>query len=141
MVEFRRPIWESRKKLDEATKGVQYEGNWLFSEGGDPRSVTLVGKDGHVFYQDLDKPGIDLSIPKQDGIKTSRDLRWVWGAGPEKFWVMDTNGTIWERGIKSEWGRPVVMGMHTTDVTFEDAWVSPTGTIIAITKKHIWRLK
>ena len=63
----------------------------------------------------------------------------VWGVNRDKFWVMDDNGTIWEWNA-SEW-RQILNGMYRDDVEFVDAWVSPRGTVIAVTKSQIYRLE
>ncbi len=69
---------------------------------------------------------------------TSADLLRVWGVSLDKYWVMDTNGTVWQRdGTES---RVVVRGMRRDKVEFTDAWVSPTGTVFAITPEHVWKL-
>ena len=52
---------------------------------------------------------------------------------------MDKNGTVWERS-ENQW-RTVVRGMYREDIEFRDAWVSPDGTVIAITEDAVYRLE
>ena len=142
VVEFKGTFWEERKRLASVKPGKGLRDNWLYSDGTMPRSVMLVGTEGYVYYQDLEGEGRELTLPIRADVKTKRELVSVWGVGPEKFWIMDNYGMVWERkGLNSEWGDPVIKGLFNIDAKFVDAWVSPEGTVIAITKTQIWRLR
>ena len=52
---------------------------------------------------------------------------------------MDDSGTVWQRS-DDQW-TIVIRGMDPNEVTFIDAWVSPTGVVIAVTEDAIYRLK
>ena len=69
---------------------------------------------------------------------TSMVLVAVWGTSPDKYWVMDENGTVWERG-GDRW-RTVVRGMYIDDVKFTNTWVSPAGTVFAVNDDGVWKL-
>lgn len=77
-----------------------------------------------------------LAIPPEP---TPARLIKVWGHSTDTFWTMDDSGTVWEfRGSES---RVVVRGLQRDDVTFRDAWISPTGVVFAITNQHLYRLE
>jgi hypothetical protein len=52
---------------------------------------------------------------------------------------MDNRGTVWERK-GTEWRVVTIRGGEPDDASFIDAWVSPTGAVIAITEKQVYRL-
>ncbi len=135
VVEYREGFWcivESLKDLNPK----KCHATWLISDGTKPSSLMIVGEGGYVYRKDFPESGITLpTVPMQ---KSSRNLILVWGVSRDKFWVMDNNGTIWEWNSK-EW-RQIVNGMYENDVEFVNAWVSPSGTVIAVTKSQIYRL-
>ena len=63
----------------------------------------------------------------------------IWGEGPKKFYLMDVSGSIWERS-NDRW-RPIVRGLASEKVNFNDAWVSPQGEIYAITNDSLYQLE
>jgi hypothetical protein len=65
--------------------------------------------------------------------------REVWGNSPEKFWGMDTWGTVWER-TGTEW-RQVVAGINEQRFPFDAAWVSPTGRVVGINSMDVYYLE
>ena len=99
--------------------------------------VVLVGKGGWVHVQPAGNNGAERTLATS-AEPTPAHLIKVWGHSPEKFWVMDENGTVWEMNRTES--RIVVRGLRREDVLFKDAWVSPTGTVFAITNKHLYRL-
>jgi hypothetical protein len=111
---------------------------WFGVKGDALQFVITVGEEGYVYSHMLNGPGLEqpVSAPQEN---TSRNLIKVWGVSPEKFWVMDDSGTVWERK-GTDW-RVVVRGMYRDDVKFVDAWVSPKGNVIAVTDKHVYRLE
>jgi len=100
--------------------------------------VVLVGANGWVHVRPAGAtPGADRT-PAAPPEPTPMRLIKVWGASPDKFWVMDEAGSVWEfAGAES---RVVVRGLRREDVTFRDAWVAPTGAVFAVTDKHLYRL-
>jgi hypothetical protein len=99
---------------------------------------VLAGDRGWVHFHRLDGEKVDqpVAIPQEN---TSRTLILVWGASADKYWVMDTHGTVWERS--GEKSRVVVRGLNRDGVEFVDAWASPRGTVFAITREQIYRLE
>ncbi len=101
-------------------------------------TVALAGPRGWVQVQRIGAGRHEQALaPPQ--FPTSLDSISVWGVSPEKYWVMDTSGTVWERAGSDS--RVVVRGLKQDDVAFRGAWVSPTGTVFAITDDHLYRLK
>lgn len=134
LVQFRNGIWY---KVD-AVKDINPRASWLHGSSSDPDFVVFVGDDGKVLFHELN--GSDQLIPITLAQETtSGDLIAVWGVNRNKFWVMDKNGTVWERA-ENQW-RTVIRGMYREDIEFLDAWVSPTGTVIAVTKDAVYRLE
>ncbi len=109
---------------------------WLSGSVDAPHAV-LIGTSGWVYVQPATGAGAErtLAVPPDT---TKMNLIAVWGTSPQKFWVMDEHGTVWEMNPSES--RIVVRGMRRDDVTFKDAWVSPTGAVFAITTKHLYRL-
>lgn len=135
---FRNGIWYALEDLSKVKIKIEVNDAWFNFQGHDLRAVVLVGNKGYVHSHSLHGAKIDQSIsPAQEA--TSADLIKVWGVGREKFWVMDKNGTVWERK-GSEW-RIVVRGMFRDGVEFVDAWVSPKGKVVAVTKKQVYCLE
>ena len=136
VVEYREGFWyivDSPKDLNQK----KCKATWLISDGSKPTSLIIVGEGGYVYRKDF--PGSGTTLPTVPPQKSSRKLILVWGVDRDKFWVMDDNGTIWEWNAK-EW-RLIVNGMFQKDIEFVDAWVSPRGTVIAVTKTQIYRLE
>jgi hypothetical protein len=110
---------------------------WLCRDGNGV-CVTLVGSKGWVHQSRANGLGVDRILAAPTELTPSTLIK-VWGTSPEKFWTMDDTGTVWEfNGSES---RVVVRGMRRDDVSFRDAWVSPTGTVFAITDKHLYQLE
>lgn len=62
----------------------------------------------------------------------------VWGTGPENFWVMDESGSVWERN-NNRW-RPAIRGLLDEKIKLNDAWVSDTGVVFAVSDDALYRL-
>ncbi len=132
LVRYENGVWtESTDLPDKDAKDL-----WLNGSSDAPHLV-LIGKNGWVYVQPATGIGTErsLAIPADT---SQMNLLKVWGTSPDKFWVMDEHGTVWELGRSDS--RIVVRGMRRDDVKFEDAWVSPTGAVFAITTKHLYRL-
>lgn len=99
--------------------------------------VTLVGRNSWVHQSGVAGPGVDRTLAAPPD-QSKGSLIKVWGSSPEKFWVMDDSGTVWEQ-TRTE-SRVVVRGLRRDDVYFRDAWVSPSGVVLAVTDKHLYRL-
>jgi hypothetical protein len=133
LVRFQNGFWY---KVD-VLKDVKPRASWLHGTPSDPDFIVFVGDDSKVWFHEIN--GSDLLIPITLAQEiTSSDLIAVWGVDRNKFWVMDKNGTVWER-TENQW-RTVIRGMYREDIEFRDAWVSPTGTVIAVTKDAVYRL-
>lgn len=135
LVEFRSGTWYEiveLPRIDSAPRDL-----WLIADGTRPRSASYISDKGRIFHYRWNGPSSEqtVSVPTE---ATSLDLLRIWGVSLDKFWVLDTNGTVWEWG-NGHW-RNVVRGMRENDVEFTDAWVSPTGSIIAINRDEIYRL-
>jgi serine/threonine protein kinase len=127
---FRNGIWHEAGDLPrEAINNV-----WLGGAGPD-YFIVLVGPNSWVHLHEMGGRGLDQPLAASQE-KTSGDLIKAWGVSPNKFWVMDRSGTIWER--KDTDSRVVVLGRGFGK--FVDAWVSPKGTVIAITGTDVYRL-
>jgi hypothetical protein len=63
----------------------------------------------------------------------------IWGESLKKFYLMDASGSIWERS-NDRW-RPIVRGLASEKVNFNDAWVSPQGGIYAVTNDSLYQLE
>lgn len=109
-----------------------------FGEDHAGRFAILVGDNGYIQRAYIGGTKIEQSV-RAATEPTSLSLIKVWGASADKYWVMDDNGTIWER--EGEDSRVVVRGLRDRDVKFVAAWISPTGNVIAITEKHVYRLQ
>ncbi len=134
LVRFREGLWYEAGDVegvgDRWIRDVWYGPDLLFA--------ILVGQEGCVILKEREKPSLDQTI-KQADAATSLDLIAVWGSTPQSFFVMDRSGTVWRRQ-DSTW-RIVVPGMYDNKVEFVDAWVSPKGTVFAVSKDAVYRLK
>jgi serine/threonine protein kinase len=138
IVSYKNGIWyyvEDLQNLDYPNGKVINA--WFGINVDGSRFVVIVGIDGHVQTHQINGPKFLQTINSLQE-NTSMTLFKVWGCNMNKFWVMDTNGTIWER-LNSNW-RVVVRGLRRNKVEFRAAWVSPNGIIFALTDKHIYRL-
>lgn len=132
LVRFENGFWlESSDLPDKDAKDL-----WLSGSAEAPH-VVLAGSSGWVYVQPSGSTGAERTLATSPD-PTKANLIKVWGTSPDKFWVMDEHGTVWELN-RSE-SRIVVRGLRRDDVTFRDAWVSPTGSVYAITTKHLYRL-
>lgn len=138
IVSYKNGIWYYVEDLQnlEYPNGKVINAWFGINENGS-RFVVIVGIDGHVQTHQINGPKFLQTINSLQE-NTSMTLIKVWGCNMNKFWVMDTNGTIWER-LNSNW-RVVVRGLRRDKVEFRAAWVSPNGIIFALTDKHIYRL-
>jgi hypothetical protein len=103
---------------------------WVYGEEGSPRFLVAVGQDGRGCIHHFGGQRSEFTVP------TSQKLLKVWGVSPEKFWVMDNSGTVWQRA-GYEWQAVV----HGKGGAFVDAWVSVSGTVVAVTKTAVLQLK
>lgn len=136
LVEFRNGIWYKIEELP--NHRYPSKSMWIDCVGTTPKHAVLVSDEGRVVIHQFGESYREIQVP-QPQETTSMELFRVWGNNINKFWTMDTNGTIWEKA-GNDW-RVVVRGLRKDDITFEDAWVSPTGTIYAITDKKLYQLK
>jgi hypothetical protein len=134
VVAFRDGIWYDVTDLPER----QVNDVWVYAERASAQCLVTVGQEGNVHTHSFNGQGRDLSVSTPQEATHPKLIK-AWGTNPDKFWVMDRCGTVWER--KGTGWRVVVRGLYRDDVAFEDAWVSPRGTVIAITKKHVYRLE
>lgn len=111
-------------------------------DGRTPGFAILCGTFGTVIYCDLNGTEEERSvIPRQES--TTAELIRAWGVSPEKYWVMDGKGEVWERDNGQT--RVVVRGLHDSDLMdsdrgFHTAWVSPRGNVFAATNEHLFKL-
>jgi hypothetical protein len=134
LVAFREGTWYEvmdlpRRRVNDA---------WVYAKSGTPEFLVTVGADGIVHTHPLGGEGRDLSVSVPQEMTYPKLIK-VWGVSPDKFWVMDKSGTVWERK-GTDW-RVVVRGLYRDDVEFVDAWVSPKGNVIAVTEKHVYCLE
>jgi hypothetical protein len=79
-----------------------------------------------------------LPLDAAPGATPARVLA-IWGVGPEKFWIMDQSGSIWERG-RERW-RPLIRGLVNERISFNSAWIDATGIVFAVTDDSLYRLQ
>jgi hypothetical protein len=135
IVYFENGIWYA---TDFDLPGGAINDTWFGANGAALQFAVTVGDRGNVFVHQLRGPGVRRPVTTSQE-STTFDLFRVWGVNPEKYWVMDRSGTVWEYNGSAY--QVVVRGLHREDVSFIDAWVSPTGTIYGITDKRVYRLK
>ncbi len=114
---------------------------WLTGSTESPAVVVVGGESslarGWVHVRRTLAAGVDHRLAGSLE-PTSTDLLRVWGVSPDKYWVMDTNGTVWQRdGAES---RVVIRGLRREQVQSHDAWVSPTGAVYASTEDRLDKL-
>jgi hypothetical protein len=135
IVSFQNGVWY---ELEELTEKKDFTNCWLACDGDSPTSLVLVGEHGHVLAHTIKGKSIQQSVTSAQE-KTSLNLINVWGVNLEKYWVLDESGTVWERhGTDS---RVVVRGLYRDDVKFRQAWVSPRGSVYAITEHDLYCLE
>ena len=110
---------------------------WVCGTNGSPDFLVAVAGEGKICTQEFGGPRRELTVPVTGGA-TSLFLIKVWGVSLDKFWVLDASGTIWER--KGTGWRTVVQGLNSGPF-LTDAWISPTGNVIAISGGHVFRLE
>ncbi len=72
------------------------------------------------------------------------DIVQLWGVNINKFWAMDSTGTIWQ-WENNNW-RQVVRGLRDyssgeREFEFQDTWISPTGIAYGVTKDALYKLE
>jgi hypothetical protein len=113
-----------------------YRDGWLSEDDEGKAFCVFAGKGQAAVYQE--GRGV-ASFPIDTATSaTVPDLINVWGTAPDHFWVMDRTGSIWEHHEK-RW-RQVVRGMMEDDVLFNHSWISPDGTVYAITNDTLYKL-
>jgi hypothetical protein len=126
LAEFRNGIWYEVTKLPWLSRAM-----WIDCSGTAPKNAVMVGNRGRVIIYQFDGGKREMEVPTPQGGTTSMELICVWGNSIDKLWTMDSNGTVWEKS-GNDW-RVVVRGLRSEDIEFKDVWVSPTGTIYAVT--------
>jgi hypothetical protein len=134
IVEHRNGIWYLVERV-EAEDGRDL---WLNADGGQLRSASFVGDGGRVCHWRSEGSVSEQTVSVPSAATSLKLLR-IWGVNLDKYWVMDTNGTVWEWS-EGQW-REVVRGLYDEKVSFRDAWVSPTGTVFAVTHDSVYRLR
>lgn len=132
IVEFRSGVWYAVESIPDK----EINQAW-FGGDGSARLMVGVGNEGYVYVHRFGEGGVTrtLATPEEP---TSMELIGVWGNSDAKFWVMDSSGTVWEQTENES--RVIVQGMLRDNVRIKAVWVSPTGTVIAITEKEVYRL-
>jgi hypothetical protein len=110
---------------------------WV-SRSEDGRAFAIFGGAGTVTVYRQGRDVTALPLDATSGGTPARLIA-IWGAGPEKFWVMDQRGSVWERG-SGRW-RPVIRGLVDQGVSFNSAWIDATGTVFAVTDDSLYRLQ
>ena len=138
LVRYRSGTWYAVADLPKPTFDQPgFSDMWLTGAEDDPTVVLAApGRGVHVFR--VGRGGTDQPVAPSPAPTSGTPCR-VWGVSADKYWVMDSNGTIWERAGGES--RVVVRGLRQDDVEFVDAWVSPTGRVVAVTDKHVYRLE
>ncbi len=108
--------------------GRDAEGKLFAVFGGAATAVVYRQGDGVTRYPIGVVSGASLGAPIA-----------AWGTGPERFYLMDASGSIWERS-NDRW-RPIVRGLLDQKLAFNDAWVGPQGQIYAITDDALYQLE
>jgi hypothetical protein len=137
LVEFRNGIWYEIEDLQLQNIWTQSSGIWIDCSGTIPKNVVIVGTHGRVYVHQIggSTSKMDVPPPQQE---TSMCLILVWGNSIDKLWTMDDNGTVWEKN-GNDW-RVVVRKLR-ENIWIKDAWVSPTGTVFAISGSKLYQLK
>jgi hypothetical protein len=141
VVEYRNGKWHSLADIPRYGgygRFSRINSSWLMMRGNSPGRLFLATDTGRVMGYDFSGRIIESTVSPA-AAKTSGNLILVWGVDEQKYWAMDDSGTVWE--FSSGVWRDVVRGMYADDVRFTWAWVSPTGTIVAITDKKIYQLQ
>ncbi len=108
-----------------------------FGQSGDGVFCVMAGIGGTVYVHHVDGKTVNQSV--NVGLEAATgNLRAVWGISPERYWVVDNCGAVWERS-DNEW-RKIVGGMLRDDVEFEDVWVSPSGDVFGVTSDAVYQL-
>lgn len=126
LVRFEEGLWHSLK--DELKEFGDAQEAWLTGPASSPSHFVLVGPKGRVVVHEIGGKEYEQQVT---AVSTSLHLIAVWGVTIERYWVMDNSGTIWQRS-PNRWD--VVVSKAGDKVEFTHAWVSRTGTIVAITK-------
>ena len=100
--------------------------------------VVFVSSAGQVIFHRVGARTVEQNIGSTDA-PTSLKLIKVWGVSAQKYWVMDSSGTVWERS-NDAW-RTVVRGLYEDDIDFSTAWVTPEGSVLALTDDALYRLE
>ncbi|MEI7684820.1 MAG: serine/threonine-protein kinase [Planctomycetota bacterium] len=129
---FRDGKWYALGNLPKGMKAID---GWLSCVKGIPSCFILVGHRGQVHLHNFDGQAFDLPAPPG-----APNLTLVWGVDRNKFWVMDDRGNIWERQ-NNNW-KAVAEGIPVSSSKngFVNSWVSPSGSILAVTNDAVYRL-
>lgn len=135
LVRNRGGTWMRVEEIPLADSG-SYRTGWLSKDDDDKYFCLFAGKGQAALY----KEGAGVTVYPIDSATsaTAADLIDCWGTDPEHFWVLDKNGSVWERK-ESRW-RQVVRGLLDDDVVFNHSWVSPDGTIYAVNEDSLYKL-
>jgi hypothetical protein len=101
---------------------------------GSPKVVQV--KDGNV---------TEHSVTLDSKPVSGEELIAVWGNSPDKFWVADKKGNVFAfsgGNIIPVVRGPEFKGQNDREERFTDIWVSPSGTVFAISSKNrLYQLK
>lgn len=137
LVEYKDNLWRKVRQCPFApnVSYADFRGDTL-------KGWIAAGNEGQVFrYTDEGPFQMDIARPSKE---TSMNIVQVWGVNMNKFWAMDTCGTIWQ-WENNQW-RQVVRGLldyssEERDFEFDDTWVSPTGIAYGITEDALYKLE
>ena len=138
IVRFEEGRWVTVEEVEAEFYTWKYKGiNAVWFGRDDEVFVVIVGDAGRVVLHRIGGTSLEQTAPTPEST-TSLELIAVWGVSSEHYWVMDSNGSVWERRA-NQW-RLVVRGLYDDDVSFRAAWVAPGGSVFALTKDHLYRL-
>jgi hypothetical protein len=140
LVEFRDGIWYSIAKVPHPNTVTERQASdlWALTDGENLSCVITVNDGGEVTRYPIGGTPVRQTVSDPQAY-TSTTLINVWGVSTAKYWTMDDSGTVWEWS-DGTW-KVVVRGLNRDGVRFTQAWVSPTGVIIAITNSDVYRLE
>jgi hypothetical protein len=136
IVRYADGLWYVVEDVPKAPFMQYIHGAW-FGRDGDTVFVIVFGNDGYVLKKVIGGQNVVQPVQTPQEV-TSRNLIKAWGVGPQKYWVLDDNGTVWERS--DDESRVVVRGLRTDGLQIRSAWVSPNGNVVAVNDKHVYRL-
>jgi len=137
IVRFQDNVWFFVEELTMDVPPNSLKAAW-FGKDNEGVFTVAASDNGRVILHRVGQKSIDQTVPTPSGFTTSMQIVAVWGRSADQYWVMDSSGTVFERHDRV-W-RPVVRGLYTEDVNFDDVWVSASGSVFAITEEKLFRL-